>query len=106
MRMTVALTPEPALAYLAALSVDVSAAAVLGAGGTCLAGEEALARLAGGLLDGRPPGEVIVSGRGRDRVFAVRSTSHAVAVRTGRFALAALVAADVLGVLDDLAAPG
>jgi hypothetical protein len=73
-----ALTPEGALGWLASLSVDVRAAAVLDAAGAVLAGDPALAQ----------------AGEGSDLMVA-RSEHHAIVVRTGPRALKNLLRADL-----------
>ena len=73
-----ALTPAGALGWLASLSVDIRAAAVLDAAGTVLAGDPALAQ----------------AGEGSDLMVA-RSERHAIVVRTGPQALKNLLRADL-----------
>jgi hypothetical protein len=80
-----ALTPSGALGWLQSLSIDVRAAAVLGADGAVLAGDPALA----GAADG---GDVIVA----------RSATHAIVVRTGPRPLKRLLQADLRTALDGL----
>jgi hypothetical protein len=101
--MTAALTPERALEYLATLSTDIRASAVLGPGDALLAGDPALAATAAAAL-GRSPGEDLVRELLPSGVTltAARSSSHAVAVETGPHALPALVAMDLRNVLGDL----
>ena len=80
-----ALTPAGALGWLATLSIDVRAAAVLDAAGTVLAGDPALAG----------------AGEGPD-VMVARSERHAIAVRTGPRALERLLRADLQAALAGL----
>ena len=80
-----ALTPSGALGWLASLSIDVRAAAVLDADGAVLAGDRALARVPEG-------GDVIVA----------RSEAHAIVVRTGPRPLKRLLRADLRTALDGL----
>ena len=80
-----ALTPAGALGWLASLSIDVRAAAVLDAEGTVLAGDGALAR----------------AGDGPDLIVA-RSERHAIVVRTGPRALKRLLQADLRAALEAL----
>jgi hypothetical protein len=106
-----ALTPTAALAWLASLSVDLRATAVIGADGACLAGDEALARRAAALLAAAAsgtagaartadaPGSVEV--RDGD-VLAVRSDRHGVAAALGPRALERLARADLRAALEAL----
>ena len=80
-----ALTPAGALGWLATLSIDVRAAAVLDAAGTVLAGDPALAG----------------AGEGPD-VMVARSERHAIVVRTGPRALERLLRADLRAALAGL----
>jgi hypothetical protein len=80
-----ALTPSGALGWLASLSIDVRAAAVLDADGAVLAGDPALA-------GGAEGGDVIVA----------RSEAHAIVVRTGPRPLKRLLLADLRTALDGL----
>jgi hypothetical protein len=80
-----ALTPAGALGWLASLSVDVRAAAVLDAAGAVLAGDPALAQ----------------AGDGSDLMVA-RSERHAIVVRTGPQALKHLLRADLQAALAGL----
>ena len=80
-----ALTPAGALGWLATLSIDVRAAAVLDAAGTVLAGDPALAG----------------AGEGPD-VMVARSERHAIVVRTGPRALKHLLRADLRAALEGL----
>jgi hypothetical protein len=77
-----ALTPAGALGWLATLSIDVRAAAVLDAAGTVLAGDPALAG----------------AGEGPD-VMVARSERHAIVVRTGPRPLERLLRADLQAAL-------
>jgi hypothetical protein len=106
-----ALSPAGALAWLASLSVDLRATAVIGADGACLAGDEALARRAAALLAPRPSGTAGAGGtvdapgpvevRDGD-VLAVRSDRHGVAAALGPRALERLARADLLAALEAL----
>jgi hypothetical protein len=80
-----ALTPAGALGWLATLSIDVRAAAVLDAAGTVLAGDPALAG----------------AGEGPD-VMVARSERHAIVARTGPRALERLLRADLQAALAGL----
>ena len=80
-----ALTPAGALGWLASLSVDLRAAAVLDAAGAVLAGDGALAR----------------AGDAPDLIVA-RSERHAIVVRTGPRALERLLRADLWAALAGL----
>ena len=80
-----ALTPAGALGWLATLSIDVRAAAVLDAAGTVLAGDPALAG----------------AGEGPD-VMVARSERHAIVVRTAPRALERLLRADLQAALAGL----
>jgi hypothetical protein len=91
-----ALSPAGALAWLASLSIDLRATAVLGPGGACLAGDEALGRRAAALLEAR--GAEVVEARDGD-LLAVRSDRHAVAAALGPWALERLAQADLRAAL-------
>ena len=80
-----ALTPAGALGWLASLSIDVRAAAVLDAAGTVLAGDPALA----------PAGD-------GPEVMVARSGRHTIVVRTGPRALKRLLRADLRTALEGL----
>jgi hypothetical protein len=80
-----ALTPAGALGWLASLSADVRAAAVLDAGGAVLAGDPALA-------GAREAADVMVA----------RGERHAIVVRTGPRPLQRLLRADLRAALDAL----
>lgn len=80
-----ALTPAGALGWLASLSVDVRAAAVLDAEGAVLAGDPALAAE-------REGGDVMVA----------RSERHAIVVRTGPRPMKRLLRADLKAALEAL----
>jgi hypothetical protein len=80
-----ALTPAGALGWLASLSVDIRAAAVLDAAGAVLAGDPALAR----------------AGDGPD-VMVARSERHAIVVRAGPRTLKRLLQADLRTALEGL----
>jgi hypothetical protein len=81
------LTPALALAYLHELSTDVRAAALLDAGGQCLAGDPSLAARADALLVERSP------------------SGAAIVVEAGPHALLPLLRHDMRTVLGDLAGP-
>jgi hypothetical protein len=93
------LSPAGALAWLASLSVDVRASAVLGADGACLAGDAPLARRAAAALG---------TGRGRlaevrdGDLLAVRGERHAIAAVLGPHALERLARADLRAALTAL----
>jgi hypothetical protein len=103
-----ALSPAGALAWLHSLSIDLRAAAVLGPGGDCLAGDAALARRAAAVLDATASGAsgagsggaeparsgIVAEIRAGD-LLAVRSDRHAVAVALGPCALERLARADM-----------
>ena len=80
-----ALTPAGALGWLASLSIDVRAAAVLDAAGAVLAGDPALAQAV----------------EGSDLMVA-RSERHAIVVRTGPRPLKRLLQADLRTALEGL----
>jgi hypothetical protein len=80
-----ALTPAGALGWLASLSVDVRAAAVLDAGGAVLAGDPALA-------GAREGADVVVA----------RGERHTIVVRTTPRPLQRLLRADLRAALDAL----
>lgn len=80
-----ALPPDLALAYLRALSVDIREAVVADATGTVLAGDAALLAAPDGA-----------------GVHRAADAAHVVAVRAGRHAMAAVVAADLRAVLGAL----
>jgi len=84
------LTPRGALGWLRTMSVDVRAAAVVGADGALLAGDPAL--LAAG-AQGADGGDVVVA----------RSRSHTIVVRCGPCAIERLLRADLRTALDALA---
>jgi hypothetical protein len=79
-----ALTPAGALGWLASLSIDVRAAAVLDAAGAVLAGDPALAQAEG------------------PDVMVARSARHAIVVRTGPRALKRLLQGDLRAALEGL----
>jgi hypothetical protein len=80
-----ALTPEGALGWLASLSIDVRAAAVLDAEGAVLAGDHALA----------------TAPEGGD-VMAARSERYAVVVRVGKRPVKRLLKGDLRAALEAL----
>jgi hypothetical protein len=82
--MTASLTPALALEFITALSADIRAAIVLGAGGERLAGPPALAAAARALPEAPPH----LEGATADgAVFAARDERHTIVVVTGPFAL-------------------
>jgi hypothetical protein len=100
--MTAVLTPDLALAYLAELSNDFRAGAVLDAGGRTLAGDPALAAGADGLLEiGDDEGSAPLPDG--EALLVARSSTHTILVRAGRHGIAALMLADMRAVLGDLA---
>jgi predicted regulator of Ras-like GTPase activity (Roadblock/LC7/MglB family) len=110
-----ALTPELALQYLAELSTDIKASAVLSRDGRTAAasrpGEagDQLRTLTQQLLeradqaDEQPVSQVEVS-TGDGAVYAVRDEHWVIGVVTGRFALPSLMFYDLRSVLGDLEA--
>jgi hypothetical protein len=100
--MATMLTPADALEYLAQLSTDVRAGAVLGAGGELLAGDPALLPAARDLLAACPAAEVEAD-TGDGVVLAARSHTHAVVVVCGPQVLEGLQRHDLRTVLADLA---
>jgi hypothetical protein len=110
------LSPAGALAWLHSLSIDLRAAAVLGHGGDCLAGDAALARRAAALLGGASGAGAAGAGSGAPGaapsgtvaevrvgdLLAVRSDRHAIAVALGPCALERLARADVRAALTAL----
>ncbi len=95
------ITPDHALDYLALLSTDLRAAAVLAADGQLLAGDEQVAAAARAALASCDAPDVRAPA-GDGAVFASRSAGHAIAVAVGRFALAAVVIDDLRRVLAEL----
>ena len=110
------LTPALALEYLAELSTDIRAGALLDADGGLAASWEGddergerVRELATELLErvdaadegGEPPEQVEVS-TGTGGVFCVRSADWTIAVVTGRYALSSLMFYDLRKVLEDL----
>jgi len=88
--MTAALTPTLALKYLAELEPAIEAAAVVGAGGTVLAGDPSLpSRLAAG---SDSPG----------RVLAARTSAYVLIALVGDGAPGALVQHDIEAVVREL----
>jgi hypothetical protein len=83
----VAFNPDLALTYLAELEPGLDAVAVLGADGTCLAGDASLARA-----------------EAAAGVFIARSARHAVLARAGPGALGPLVQHDLRLVAEALEA--
>lgn len=80
--MAVALAPEQALDYVALLSRDVGAIAILGGDGELLAGDPAL-------------GARIAAAPAPDGVLLVASATHTIGVEVGRGALPGLLEHDL-----------
>jgi hypothetical protein len=95
--MTVALTPDLALAYLRELSADIRAAVLLDARGERLAGPGALAAPARTLLPDAPAALEARTESGG--VFAARDGDHQLVVVTGPLALPGLIRHDLRTVL-------
>jgi len=93
--MTAALTPALALDYVRELSADIVDGVVLDAGGTLLAGPEALAEPARALLASAPDATEIHAKTAAGAAFAARDDTHAIVVATGRFALPGLTRHDL-----------
>lgn len=89
--MTASLTPALALDFLTALSADIRAAIVLGAGGERLAGSPALADAARALPDAPRLHGATADGA----VFAARDERHTIVVVTGPFALPGVTRLDL-----------
>jgi hypothetical protein len=106
--MTVAFSPEEALARLDELVAELREAVVLDAGGRILAGREALARPARALLasvgDAAGPAGIDAIDVSLDEatVVAVRSARYAIAAVADRGVLPALLVWDVRHVLAEL----
>jgi hypothetical protein len=91
-----ALSPAGALAWLASLSVDLRATAVLDAAGGCLAGDAELGRRAAACLEAAGAG----AKEARDAdLIAVRSDRHVVAAALGPKALERVTRADLWAAL-------
>lgn len=80
--MAVALDPEQALDYVALLSRDFGAAAILGGDGELLAGDPTL-------------GAQIRAGQALENVLLVGSATHSIGVEIGRGALPGLLEHDL-----------
>jgi hypothetical protein len=104
--MTPALTPALALDYLRELSADIEAGVVLGADGTLLAGDDAMAAAARDLLAAAGSATDLHVTTADGAVFAARDDRHAIVVACGRFALPSLARYDLRMVLADLAGDG
>jgi hypothetical protein len=89
------LTPALALDYVRELSADVRAALVLDAGGELLAGPAGLHGAARALLAAAGGAVELEAGGGEGVVCAVRSDAHAAVAVCGRFAIGAVVRADL-----------
>jgi hypothetical protein len=98
--MTVALTPDLALAYLRELSADLRAAVLLDAHGERLAGPAALAAPARELLRDAPAELEARTDAGG--VFAARDERHQLVAVTGPFALSGLTRHDLRTALQAL----
>jgi hypothetical protein len=85
--MTTALTPALALDYIRELSADVIDGVVLDSGGSLLAGPDRLVDAAQALLAVAPDASEIEGATEHGKVFAARSSTHAIVVATGPFAL-------------------
>jgi hypothetical protein len=101
--MTAALTPGRALDYLATLSTDIRASAVLGGDHVLLAGDAALAGTVKAALDRTEERVVRQALPSGTTLLAARSGTHAIAVELGPHPLPSLVALDLRNVLRDLA---
>jgi hypothetical protein len=100
--MTAALTPERALDYLATLSTDIRAAAVLGHDDELLAGDAALAGTVMAAFDRTGDSVVRQPLPSGTTLLAACSATHAVALELGPHHLPSLVALDLCNVLSDL----
>jgi hypothetical protein len=89
-----ALSPAGALAWLASLSIDLVATAVLDARGRVLAGDEALGARAAAALAGAAAGAGAAEAHEGD-LLAVRAGGFAVAAALGPHALTRLVRCDL-----------
>ncbi|MCW3015065.1 MAG: hypothetical protein JWO02_2157 [Solirubrobacterales bacterium] len=100
--MTDAVPAPIVLAYLATLSVDLRTAVVLDADGAVVAGDAAIADAAQRLLHDADTAVARQAPHGDGTLFAVRSSSHVLAVAVGPHALEAVVVHDLLATLGDL----
>jgi hypothetical protein len=98
------LAPPLALAYLATLSSELVAAAIVGPGGETLSGDAGLGAQAAAALRGVPEGEVVRLPGAAPRGYAVRAAGHGAAAAVGARALGALVEHDLRAVLAELEA--
>jgi hypothetical protein len=96
--MTASLTPALALEFITALSADIRAAIVLGAGGEHLAGRPELADAARALPHARQLEGTTAEGA----VFAARDERHTIVVVTGPFALPRVTRLDLKTALSAL----
>jgi len=96
--VTSTLSPDHALAYLALLSTDLRAAAVLDSRGELLAGDGRVAAHARAVLVAGGDADISAPA-GDGTLYVSRSEGHAVAVEVGRFALGAVVVDDLRRVL-------
>ena len=102
-------TPELALRYLAEMSTDIRAAAILDRAGALAAAKgadgERMRELTAELFERAGEGVAQVEVRGADGgVFAVRERGWTIAAVTGRFALPSLTFYDLRRVIGDLEA--
>jgi hypothetical protein len=88
------LSPAGALRWLASLSIDLRAAAVLDAEGAVLAGDAALGERAARALAAAPAGDGVAEVRDGD-LLAVRAGGHAVAAALGPHALVRVARCDL-----------
>jgi hypothetical protein len=100
--MPPALTPSRALEYLRELSADIRDAAVLGADGQLLAGEDELAAPARDLVAAAGEATDVHVTTEDGAVFAARDDHHAIVIVCGRLALPSLARYDLRMVLADL----
>lgn len=100
--MTDAVPATVVLAYLATLSLDLRAAAVLDATGGILAGDPGAAAATAALVAGAEAGRAHRVPHVDGSLYAARSGTHAVGLVVGPHALEAVVVHDLLATLDDL----
>ncbi len=99
--MTAKLTSELALTYLAQLSVDIRAAAVIATGSDqVLSGDRALAESAVGLFEAGT--DQLCIERGDETLLGVRTELHTVVVTAGPYVLRELLLVDLRTLLADL----
>jgi hypothetical protein len=97
-----ALSPAGALAWLASLSIDLEATAILDARGEVVAGDPALGRRAAEALAAVPGAQEVDHGD----LLAVRAGGHAAAARVGRHALRGVVRGDLAAAAAAVEGPG